>query len=621
MTNGIVRNHHWTDIPTTKGAVRKRRIGNYLNYQTPEGRWLESRPGISASNGPPNNWDGTYEFRYHSPSSALQIFLADGTDDNNRAMIGVRYAYEPSSWINIKAKDAVAGWPEIDGNTARWGDIWTNTDLVFYAGRGVLSKELVLKASGHPLIFEFTVLAGLGHTFVFGTKKVLIKNSSNETVLALQGPSGYDAEGKLVRGEMENGGLVDIGGKDYQVIRLEFQAEAFSGIVYPITIDPTIILQISGNVIEDTYLDYHNGDNNYGGAGIIRLQGSPVPSPGFPGLIRMASNAIPDGTIHSVKLHFYKSGWSGGVPITLKAYIIKAMNSWVEGSEIGASVSGVATFNECISGIKKWAGHPVLGCSVPDTDYIDDPNPPSIIDTVGIGYWMDWEFPVDWFCNWRDGVIANNGFIIFNTVYAYVDIPSQESGSYFTYFEFEYEPIYTPQPYRGKLIFPFLAEIAQLDTLATAADPDGAGPLESGYDSDFNEPIFVPDGTKQLGTYTRKEKDSIRIPCQVEPDTWDAMQQLAGGIALDAEMALIFHFQDLENMGLIDIMTGDVMIRIGDRLVAIYDLDGKLIQSVTTPPGLYVQEVKPIGFGLNMQKPSRNLLMVAFSDRRQGLEK
>lgn len=44
---------------------------------------------------------------------------------------------------------------------------------------------------------------------------------------------------------------------------------------------------------------------------------------------------------------------------------------------------------------------------------------------------------------------------------------------------------------RGRLINPFLAEITQLDTVATAADPDGAGALVSGYDSDFKETIVL----------------------------------------------------------------------------------------------------------------------------------
>jgi hypothetical protein len=68
---------------------------------------------------------------------------------------------------------------------------------------------------------------------------------------------------------------------------------------------------------------------------------------------------------------------------------------------------------------------------------------------------------------------------------------------------------------RGRLINPFLAEIAQLDTVATAADPDAAGPAVSGYDPDFKETLVLgtPGGER---VDARKEKVPIRVPCQVQ---------------------------------------------------------------------------------------------------------
>jgi len=41
----------------------------------------------------------------------------------------------------------------------------------------------------------------------------------------------------------------------------------------------------------------------------------------------------------------------------------------------------------------------------------------------------------------------------------------------------------------------------------------------------------------------------------------------------------------------------------------------QLVQAVRTPPGLYVTEARPIGFGLHRRRPSRNLLLVSFQDR------
>ena len=120
---------------------------------------------------------------------------------------------------------------------------------------------------------------------------------------------------------------------------------------------------------------------------------------------------------------------------------------------------------------------------------------------------------------------------------------------------------------RGRLINPFAAELAQLDTAATAADPDGPGPLTSGYDADFQETV-------------------------------------------------LFHFGDLEQLGLVDPTTGDALLRPGDRLVAIRDLrTGDLVQAIRTPPGLYLTEAQPQSFGLGGR---RNLLLATFSERALG---
>lgn len=163
---------------------------------------------------------------------------------------------------------------------------------------------------------------------------------------------------------------------------------------------------------------------------------------------------------------------------------------------------------------------------------------------------------------------------------------------------------------RGRLINPFLAEIARLDTSATAADPDAAGPLVSGYDPDFKETVVLDDAGARRDA--RQEMPPVLVPCQVEVGAFEALQQLAAGNSPNSQVTLVFHFRDLEQMGLVDPATGDALLRISDRLVAIHDVAGNLVQAVRTPPGLYATEVQPQSFGLGR---ARNLALVTFQER------
>ena len=70
-----------------------------------------------------------------------------------------------------------------------------------------------------------------------------------------------------------------------------------------------------------------------------------------------------------------------------------------------------------------------------------------------------------------------------------------------------------------------------------------------------------------------------------------------------------------------DDTTGDALIRPSDRLGAIYDTSGALVQEIRTPPGLFVKEARPMGFGLGRARPQRNLLIVSFHDRRQAAQR
>lgn len=160
---------------------------------------------------------------------------------------------------------------------------------------------------------------------------------------------------------------------------------------------------------------------------------------------------------------------------------------------------------------------------------------------------------------------------------------------------------------RGRLIFAFQAELHRLDARTMAEAPPG-------YDVDFKEPALLDTGDA-IGTRVRPEHPPVRLPCQIEPDTFEMLEMHAAGNSPRTQLRLVFHFSDLERAGLVDPTTGTARVQVGDRLGAIFDSQGVLVQSIRTPPGLYVTEARPIGFGLFMPRPRRNLLLVTFAER------
>jgi hypothetical protein len=173
---------------------------------------------------------------------------------------------------------------------------------------------------------------------------------------------------------------------------------------------------------------------------------------------------------------------------------------------------------------------------------------------------------------------------------------------------------------RGRLIWPVLAEIGRLDTLATSQDPDGPAPdtFTSGYDDIFMEPVIVPPSSTAAGAprgeVARKEKAPIKVKAQVESRNMDLLQPMQSGNSPGENITLCFHFKDLEEAGLVDPNNKDTTIHINDRLIALYHYRTKaLMEEFPMKPGMFAVEVLPVSYGLNSLK--RNLLLVRFEDR------
>jgi hypothetical protein len=171
---------------------------------------------------------------------------------------------------------------------------------------------------------------------------------------------------------------------------------------------------------------------------------------------------------------------------------------------------------------------------------------------------------------------------------------------------------------RGRLIYPFTVELWQLDTAATEADPDGAGPLTSGYNEILREPVKVlGDPDDQGGESARVESGPLYVPAQIEPAMFERLNMMLSGESPVSRFGIVLHYEYLERNSLLD-GDGKPLIRKSDRLASISNyITGALIEEIPNPPGLFVHEVQSRSFGLGTE---RNLVLISFEDRKKSVK-
>jgi len=154
---------------------------------------------------------------------------------------------------------------------------------------------------------------------------------------------------------------------------------------------------------------------------------------------------------------------------------------------------------------------------------------------------------------------------------------------------------------RGRLINKFVAVIMRLDTEATSLVAGG------GYDPEFDATIPVSDGT-QLGSTSRREMAALRLNVQLDRKSWGEQNMTRGGRQIVADIVLVFHWPDLENMGLIN-ADGECTLKKGDRIDRIETRKGAIEATFDNPPGMFIDGFERAGHGLApFGTPRTNLL-------------
>lgn len=157
--------------------------------------------------------------------------------------------------------------------------------------------------------------------------------------------------------------------------------------------------------------------------------------------------------------------------------------------------------------------------------------------------------------------------------------------------------------------------LEQLDIAATRAQ-DPPGTPSTGYSPTQRTPYVYNDPATGERKDTRQYGAPIRVPCQVEVQTWEQLKQEFRGDAPDSDIAFVLHHMHLETLGLMS-SNGALTIKKGDKITAIEKngIPGQIVRPLSKP--LYIFEVRARGWGMG---PLTHDLQVVFTTLRPATQ-
>lgn len=205
-----------------------------------------------------------------------------------------------ASKLKFTPVEASASKGYVEGNKVTYQDVWADTDLVLEVLPTGIKETLILKNDKAPFDFSFEVEGELADE------------------LKIQPPWLQDAEGTK-RDVVQ--GVNEVDGK----VILSLAADV-SGLVYPIEIDPTVVIQPDGTTGKDSYVDSLNSTINFGNDNEVYI-GNYSSNRKYRSYFQFDVSDIPiDATITRATLDLSYTGGDRGSSIIIEAR--KVLSSW-----------------------------------------------------------------------------------------------------------------------------------------------------------------------------------------------------------------------------------------------------------------------------------------------------
>lgn len=235
-----------------------------IHYKTETGEYDD----IDLTIVPERNW----EFEYALKKNTLRAYFNDATDIENFTLVGIELINNQgvARWITFKMLDATPTDSSYEGNRFKYHNVFLNVDLEYTVTPEKLKENIIVHdpSALQPFTFSLKLDDGLEMQLQPNNEIHFIDKETGEKLWKIQAPFAVDSSEEQRRTDnvIYTFGKAVYQGVEYDTITIEIQDDEFlENAVYPIEIDPTVVLDYASGIVVDTYVDAYNSGSNFGG--------------------------------------------------------------------------------------------------------------------------------------------------------------------------------------------------------------------------------------------------------------------------------------------------------------------------------------------------------------------
>ncbi|RZT07498.1 YD repeat-containing protein, partial [Kribbella sp. VKM Ac-2569] len=302
-----------------------------VHYKDSKGKWQNVDTRVTAGTGEDSfeNAKNSFRTRFGKSSDRLLTFEADGES------IGLGAAGDKRALTPV-VKDSSVAFPDVFGTA----------DVRYYVSRTGVKETVVLTAAADvagEYAFELHTSGLTAKAQPDGSIGFFKKNDDERPKYVIPAPNMYDSSAANQLGQPGYSDKItqtvtQQGGKTLLTLKPDQAWLAAKERVFPIVIDPTIVVVPDPTAAQDTSISEANSGTNYGTNPTV-LVGDDASHNTWRGLLKFDTSMIPTTTtIRSADLNMhYGAGFGADVKLPFAA--VKVTSDWSEATATWASMS------------------------------------------------------------------------------------------------------------------------------------------------------------------------------------------------------------------------------------------------------------------------------------------